>query len=574
MNNADVAAALSEIAELLELKGESTFRIRAYENASKTLAGLTEDVRTLAAEERLETVKGIGRGIAERIEELLGTGRIGYLEELRTEFPPGVRALMGVPGVGPSLARRAYTELGVNSLADLRAAAEDGRLAELPGLGEKSAQNVLRALSRVSKRESRISIAKALPVVEELSDLMSSCEPLHNLMPAGSLRRWAPTIGDVDLMATSTDPSVVMDAFIGLPIVSQVLGHGPTKSTIITDNGLQVDLRIVEERYFGSLIQHFTGSKDHNIELREYALQRGKSLNEYGITEVKTGVSNAFAEEESFYAALELDFVPPELREGHGEISAARRHQLPHLVTLHDIKGDLHMHSDWSDGALPIEDMVREAKSRGYEYVAITDHSSGAGMAGGAIPERMLAEIARIREVEKGVGGIRVLAGCELEIKRDGSLDYPDDVLERLDWVIASVHSGFNQAEEEMTARIIRAMESPHVDCIGHPTGRLIGRRAPYALDLEAVFKAAARTRTALEINSHPERLDLVDSHARRAIEHGAMLVVNTDAHAPAHLDNMRYGVAMARRGWAQTSNVLNSRPLDEVLAWIRNGGR
>jgi DNA polymerase (family 10) len=572
VNNADVAATLGEIAELLELKGESTFRIRAYENASKTLSGLTEDVRTLAATDRLETVKGIGKGIAERIEELLSTGRIGYLEQLRAEFPPGVRMLMSVPGVGPSLARRVYEELGVDSLEDLRTVAEDGRLAELPGLGEKSAQNVLRALGRVSKRESRISIAKARPVVEELAEMMRSCESLQNLMPAGSLRRWAPTIGDVDLMATSSDPSAVMDVFTSLPIVSQVLGHGPTKSTIITDNGLQVDLRIVEDKYFGSLIQHFTGSRDHNIELREYALQRGKSLNEYGISEVKTGNSQAFADEESFYASLDLVFIPPELREGNGEIGAARRHALPDLVTVEDIRGDLHMHSDWSDGALPIEDMVRIAKGHGYEYVAVTDHSSGAGMTGGAIPERMLDEIARIREVEKEVGGIHVLAGCELEIKRDGSLDFADEILERLDWVIASIHSGFNQAEDEMTARMIRAMENPNVDCIAHPTGRLIGRRAPYAVDLEAVFRAAARTKTALEINSHPDRLDLSDNHARRARELGVMLVVNTDAHAPAHLDNMRYGVAMARRGWAETSNVLNTRGYNELITWIKNG--
>jgi DNA polymerase (family 10) len=572
MNNADVAAALAEIAELLELKGESTFRIRAYENASKTLGGLTEDVRSLAADDRLGTVKGIGKGISDRIEELLHTGHIGYLEELRGEFPQGVRTLMSVPGVGPSMARRVYTELGVESLDDLRAAAEDGRLAELPGLGEKSAENVLRALSRVNKKESRISIAKARPVFEELAELLRPCEALRNLMPAGSLRRWSPTIGDIDLMATSSDPSTVMNAFTTLPIVAQVLGHGPTKSTILTDNGLQVDLRIVEEMYFGSLIQHFTGNKDHNIELREYALQRGKSLNEYGITEVKSGKSEAFRDEESFYAALGLDYIEPEMREGHGEISAALRHELPDLVTVEDVKGELHMHSDWSDGALPIEEMVREAKALGYKYVAVTDHSSGAGMAGGAIPERMLAEIVRIREVEKEVGGIHVLAGCELEIKRDGSLDFADDVLEQLDWVIASVHSGFNQTEEELTARIVRAMENPHVDCIGHPTGRLIGRRAPYAVDLELVFRTAARTKTALEINASPERLDLVDTHARRAKDLGAMLVVGTDAHAPAHLENMRYGIAMARRGWAESPNVLNTRRFEDLQAWIRSG--
>ncbi|GAC1466197.1 MAG: DNA polymerase/3'-5' exonuclease PolX [Gemmatimonadaceae bacterium] len=570
MNNADIAAALGEIAELLELKGESSFRVRAYENAGKTLGGLTEDIRVLVDTGRLEAIKGIGKGIAERVEELLDTGQIGSLDKLRGEFPSGVRTLLSVPGVGPKLARRAYVELGVTSLEDLRRAAEDGRLAALPGLGEKSAENVLRGLSRVNKRDTRISIARALPLVEELMTLLRPCEAIGDLMPAGSLRRWAPTIGDIDLMATSSDAEAVMSTFVTLPLVVHVLGHGPTKSAVVTDNGLQVDLRIVEKQYLGSLIQHFTGSKDHNIELREYALARGSSLNEYGITDTATGAMKTFENEESFYESLDLQYIPPELREGRGEIAAARRRELPNLVNMDDIRGELHMHSDWSDGSLPIDEMVRLAADRGYEYVAVTDHSSGAGMAGGASIDRMRAELSRIREVEGNAGGIRVLAGCELEIKRDGSLDFPDEVLEELDWVIASIHSGFNQTEEEMTTRIVRAMENPHVDAIGHPTGRLIGRRQPYAVDLEAIFATAARTNTVLEINSHPDRLDLMDSHARHAIELGALLVINTDAHAPANFDNLHYGVATARRGWAEAGNVLNTRSYDDLMRWLR----
>ncbi|HEY8686426.1 MAG TPA: DNA polymerase/3'-5' exonuclease PolX [Chloroflexota bacterium] len=570
MNNADVAAALAEVAELLELKNESGFRIRAYENAAKALSNQTEDVRSLVATGGLVKIKGIGSGIAGTIEELLSTGHIAYLDQLRGEFPEGVRRLMSVPGVGPALARRVYIELNVTNLDEFRAAAEDGRLASLPGLGEKSAQNVLRAMERVNKQESRVSVGKAVPLVEELMDALKDVPGLDNLVPGGSLRRWAPTIGDIDIMGTSTDAAVAMDRFVALPQVRQVLSHGHTKSTIITDNGLQVDLRIVEAEAYGSLVQHFTGSKDHNIELREYALSRGQSLNEYGIQDVKSGARTSFPDETAFYAALDLDLIPPEIREGRGEISAARAHRLPELVTLADIRGDLHVHTEWSDGTLPIEDMVDAARQRGYEYVCITDHSGGIGVAGGLSAERILQQIEAVREVARASNDIHVLMGSEVDIRRDGSLDFSDEILEQLDWVIASVHSGFNQPEDQMTQRIISAMENRHVDAIGHPTGRLIGKREPYAVDMEAIFAAAARTKTALEINSFPERLDLVDVHARRAKDLGVVLVVNTDAHAPIHLDNIRYGIAMARRGWAEPANVLNTWTFDDLCAWIK----
>ena len=570
MNNADVAAALSEVAELLELKNESGFRIRAYQNAAKALGNQTEDVRTLVASGELVKIKGIGSGIARTIEELLSTGHIAYLDELRGEFPEGVRRLLSVPGVGPSLARRVYGELGVTNLDELRLAAEDGRLAALSGLGEKSAQNVLRAMQRVNKAESRVSIGKAVPVVEELMEALRDVPGLDRLVPGGSLRRWSPTIGDIDMMATSTDPAEAMNRFVSLPQVRQVLSHGHTKSSIITDNGLQVDFRLVEAEAYGSLVQHFTGSRDHNIELREYALSRGLSLNEYGIADVGSGTRAQFADERDFYAALGLDLIPPEIREGHGEIAAARAHRLPNLVTVGDIRGDMHVHTEWSDGTLPIESMIEAARQRGYEYVCITDHSGGIGVAGGLSEERVLEQIEAVRAAARLYPDIQVLTGSEVDIRRDGSLDFPDEILERLDWVIASVHSGFNQPEEQMTQRIVRAMENPHVDAIGHPTGRLIGKREPYALDIEQMFAAAARTRTALEINSFPERLDLVDVHARRAKDLGIMLVVNTDAHAPVHMDNIRYGIAMARRGWAEPSNVLNTRSFDQLQRWIR----
>lgn len=572
MNNADVAATLTEIAELLELKGETTFRIRAYENAARTLGNMPEDIRTVAAEGRLKEIKGVGDALAKKIDELLATGKMEYLENLRAEFPPGVRALMAVPGVGPSLARRAYTELGVDSLEGLRTAAESGALASLPGFGEKSAENVLRALSRVSKRDQRISIGRAIPLVEELIAALGSDAFVHHLAPGGSLRRWSPTIGDLDLLATSSSPKEIMEIFVSLPIVSQVLGHGATKSTIITDNGIQVDLRIVPDESFGSLLQHFTGSKQHNIELREYALARGLSLNEYGITTVKAGQTSTFDSEEGFYRALGLEWIPPELREAHGEIDAARRDALPELVQVSDVRGDLHMHSNWSDGTVPVEEMVLAARERGYEYVAITDHSGGIGVAHGLSVERIKEQIELIRMLDRQIDGITILAGSEVDIKRDGSLDFPDEILEQLDWVIASVHSGFNQSEADMTARMIRAVENPHVDAIAHPTGRIIGKREPYAVDLEAIFRAAARAHTALEINSFPDRLDLSDTQARRAKDLGVMLVVDTDSHAPIHLENLRYGIAMARRGWCEKENVLNTRGLRGLREWLRNG--
>lgn len=570
MNNADVAAAMNEIAELLELKGESTFRIRAYENAARTLGNLREDIRTVAAEGRLRDIKGVGEALAQKITELLDTGHLAYLDNLRAEFPPGVVTLMSVPGVGPSLARRSYRELGIDSLEGLRAAAEDGRLAELPGFGEKSAENVLRALGRVKKQENRISIGRAMPLVEELVERLRPYSFVHQLTPGGSVRRWSPTVGDIDLLATSEEPEAAMDAFVSLPSVVQVLGHGPTKSTILTDAGLQVDLRIVPDGEYGSLLQHFTGSKQHNIELREYALARGLSLNEYGITDQSAGTVRHFADEESFYAALGLAWIPPELREAGGEIEAARDGSLPDLVRTEDIKGDLHVHSTWSDGTASIEEMALAARQLGYEYIAMTDHSAGIGVAHGLTVERLLEQIEEVRRVNERLEGITILTGTELEIKRNGELDFPDEILAQLDWVIASIHSGFNQSEEHITARIVSAIENPNVHCIAHPTGRLIGKREPYAVDLESVFRAAATTGTMLEINSFPERLDLVDSHARRAIDLGVTLAVNTDAHAPVHFENIRYGIAMARRGWAQPVNVLNTLPLDALRERIR----
>ena len=574
MNNAQIASALAEVAELLELKKESTFRIRAYENAAKAVVDLTENVAVMAAQEELTGIKGIGKGIAERIHEYVSTGRIAYLEELRTEFPDGVREMLAVPGVGPTLARRVYLELGVQSLDELRLAAEDGRLASLSGLGEKSAHNVIRGLQRTSKKDSRLSIGTVVPVVDDLLAQLSARVAIENLTAAGSFRRWAPTIGDVDLIGTSDDPERVMDAFCTLPQVRDITGRGHTKSSIVTNDGLQVDLRIVPSESYGSLLQHFTGSQQHNIELREYALQRGMSLNEYGIARVGEDGRRHFTDEGAFYAALGLPWIPPELRQAGGEIAAAERHELPNLVQTGDVRGDLHVHTDWSDGSESIEVMVQTARARGYDYVAITDHSGGIGVAHGLQEDRLRAQIDIVREIDRSSPDIRVLCGTELDIRRDGTLDFANELLEELDWVIASVHSGFNQSREDMTARIVRAIQNPHVHAIAHPTGRLINKREPYDVDLEQVFRAAAAHNTALEINSWPERLDLTDTHVRRAIQMGVRIVINTDAHATANFENLRYGVAMARRGWARAQDVLNTRTYEDLRIWLTSSSR
>jgi DNA polymerase (family 10) len=564
-HNQAVAEVLREIAELLELKGESPFRIRAYENAARIIEALPEDINEIAGAGRLQDISGVGEGLATKIDEFLKTGHITYLDNLRAEFPAGVRELMRIPGVGPKLASRAYHELGIASIDDLEAAARDGRLASLPRLGQKTAENVLHAIERMRAQGSRIPIGQALPLVEALVGQLSSHDFIHNLTPAGSVRRFEETIGDIDMIATSPEPQRAMDLFVSLPEVREVIAHGPTKTSIIASQGVQVDFRIVQDEAFGSLLQHFTGSKEHNVQLRDYALHKGLSLSEYGITNLATGQRQMFADEVAFYHALDLPWFPPEIRQGNGEIEAALKGQLPHLVEVGDIKGDLHVHTDWSDGTASLEDMVAAAAGRGYQYIAITDHSAARAHAHGLSIERLKEQWEAIAQLQEQYPNLRVLRGSEVDILNDGTLDFPDEILEQLDWVVASIHANFTMPRERMTERLMRAIENPHVDAIGHPTGRILGRRPPYELDIERILVAAAKTGTALEVNSHTDRLDLKDSHVRRAVELGVCIVINTDAHAITNYDNIVYGVRVARRGWARPSDVLNTRSLSEL---------
>ncbi|MDY6918413.1 MAG: DNA polymerase/3'-5' exonuclease PolX, partial [Chloroflexota bacterium] len=492
-----------------------------------------------------------------------------YYDELRAEFPEGISTLLDLPGVGPRTAMRLTKELGVRNVDDLEAAIADGRVAAMPRLGEKAAENILRQVWAMRSKERRIPIGEALPVVEEIMEQLREQPGLRNLMPAGSLRRFRETVGDIDLMGSADDREGAIDAFASLPQVKEVLAQGDTKASVLVAGDLQIDIRLVAHDSFGSLLQYFTGSKQHNIVLRERAVRHKLKLSEYGITDVETGVLEKFATEEAFYDRLGLQFIPPEVREGGLEVGLAERHAIPRLVESGDIRGDLHVHTDWSDGHDTIEAMARAAREKGYEYLAITDHSSGRGVARGLNVDRLRKQMAEIKALNEGMDGFRVLTGIEVDIRADGTLDLPDEVLAELDIVIAAVHSAMNQSEDRMTERVMRAVRNPHVDVLAHPTCRLLGEREPVMVDMEAVFRAAAETKTALEINAMPSRLDLKDTHVSRARELGVTLVISTDAHRVAHLDLMRFGVGVARRGWCEAQHVLNTRPAGDVEAFL-----
>jgi DNA polymerase (family 10) len=571
MNNPQIAEIFENIAGLLEMKGESVFTVRAYQRVARTIDHLPTELEQMVREDRdLKEVPGVGKAIAGKIGELVSSGKLEYYEKLRSEFPEGILDVMHVPGVGPKTTKRLWDELSVSSVPELERAIRDGSLAALPRMGKKKAENILREIQSARTKDDRVPIARALPASERaMAALRERCPSIDRLEVAGSLRRFEETVGDIDLVCTAGDPQQVLDALVALPNVSQVLGHGTTKASVVLSEGVQVDLRVVEAARFGSMLQYFSGSQQHNIRLREYAVRMGLSLNEYGITNVETGEVERFSDEESFYRRLGLQYIPPELRRGMSEVDVALEQKVPRLVELGDIRGDLHVHTDWSDGADPTEVMVAGARERGYQYVAITDHSVGRGIANGLSEERLRRHVAELREVEARVGGIRVLSGSEVDIRADGSLDYPDEVLGHLDWVVASVHSAMSQESGIMTERIISAMRNPHVTAIGHLTTRLIGERKPINADFEALFRAAADTGTALEINASPERLDLKDSHVHRARELGVALAIDSDAHTVERLGNQRYGVAVARRGWCQAKHILNTMPLLELMAYL-----
>ncbi len=573
MKNTEIAKVFADIADLLELKGENVFKVRAYQKAVRSIEQLSVETEQLVKEDRLREIPGVGEAIARKITEMVTTGKLEYYEKLKAEFPEGITALLEVPGIGPKTAKLLSSELGIKSIDELEAAIVGGQVARLYRMGDKTAENILHQIQALRRKDQRIPIGEALTIVDEISAGLKEVPGLKNLVPAGSLRRFRETVGDIDLMGTADNAPEVINAFTSLPLVKEVLASGTNKASVVVAGGLQVDLRIVEHDSFGSLLQYFTGSKQHNINLREREHRQGLKLSEYGITDLATNKLEKFATEAAFYERLGLQYMPPEIREGQDEIERAEQGTIPRLVEVPDIKGDLHVHSDWSDGRDNIEAMVLAAKALGYEYISISDHSAGRGIAHGLDTERLKQQMSQIKELNQKIGGIRILAGTEVDIRADGSLDMPDELLKKLDVVSAAVHSGLNQSQGQMTRRIIKAMENPNVDILAHPTCRLLPGRGPVAVDLEAVFQAAAKTNTALEINAMPSRLDLKDIHIYRARELGVKLVINTDAHSTEHLGFTRFGVGIARRGWCEAKDILNTRPLDELLTSLKLPG-
>jgi DNA polymerase (family 10) len=563
VTNAEIAAALDELGALYQLDGAVKYRVLAYGTAAKAIRESPVSVADLAAAGRATEIPGVGKTLAEKIDALLEAGEIPAAVKLKAKFPPTLVEVMRVPGVGAKTARRLFDGLGVATLEDLKEAAEAKRIRELKGLGPKAEENVLAGLERLGDpgdASERVLLSMAKPIAEELARELREHPAAERVEAAGSVRRWAETCKDIDLIATAEDPLALAERLVASPLIAAAGKPGPNGVRAQTQNGISIDLRIVAPDAFGNLLQHFTGSQAHNVKLREEAVARGLSVSEHGITEVESGDVVRCTSEADVYERLGYAYIEPELREGRGELKAAREGKLPELIELADVRGDLHSHTTLSDGRNTLEEMAEAGRDRGYAYMAITDHSASHGFGDHVTTERLWERIAEVEAWNKGKRDFHLLAGSEINIGLDGSLDYPDDVVEALDWVVASIHTSFAISEKEMTARVLAAIENPLVDCIGHLTGRLIGRREPYAVDIEAVVEAAARTGTMLEINGNPNRRDLSEHHARLAAEAGVTIALNTDAHGVDTLDNMAYAVATARRAWLTKDQVANTR--------------
>ena len=568
MNNRELADVLNRIGDILDIKGEVVYKGLAYRRAAENILNLGRDINEVHREGKLNEIPGVGQALTEKIGELLATGRLRYLEDLEEQIPAGVVELLAIPEVGPKTAKLLWEKLGIASMAEAEQAARSGKLRELPGLGVKSEAKILAGIEAFYRRSDRLSLGTAWPVAQELLDLLRRQASILRADAAGSLRRMQPTIGDIDLLVAANDGEAVFDSFVRLAQVETVDLRGPTKCSVHLHNGLQVDLRVLPPERYGSLLQYFTGSKQHNVDLREFALRQGLSLSEYGFNRGSDEI--LCAEEEDVYRTLGLPWMPPEIREARGEIKAALEGRLPDLIRQGDVLGDLHAHTDWSDGAASVEEMAEAAQGKGYQYLVISDHSQGLGVANGLTPKRLAEQRELIDRLNRRYDRLRLLQGAEVEIKADGTLDFPDEILARLDVVLASLHSGLRQDRRQVTERLLRAMRNPHVDIIGHPMGRLLNQREGADLDMSQVLAVAAETGTVLEVNSSPFRLDLDDVHIRRAVELGVRLAINSDAHNPGGLDMVIYGVATARRGWAEAKDVINTLPLATMLKSLK----
>jgi DNA polymerase (family 10) len=572
VKNREVAGVLRELADTMELLGEDRYRVANYRDAATRVEHHHEPIEVMADEGRVEQIHGVGKSIGAKIREYLSTGKLAVIEERRPRVPEAALMLMQIPGIGPKRAMQFAQELSVQTVADLQTALESGQVAALPRLGEKVADALREELLRIETRSKRIPLAIALPAAEEvMRQLHNTCPAVESIAPAGSIRRWKETTGDIDILVASTQPAAVIAAFTSLPVVKQVLGAGGTRSSIITVADVQIDLRVVAPESIGAALQYFTGSKEHNVKLRAMAVRKGLKVNEYGVYKVDDDqTSLAGRTEEEVYAALGLPWIPPELREGAGEIDLARGQKLPRLVEMGDLKGDLHLHTRLTDGASTIAEMVRAAADRGYAYMAITDHSQALGITGGLREDELRDEHAQIRALQPDYPDMRLLCGVEVDIHIDERLDCSDEFLESCDIVVASIHSALQKPASVQTGRLIAAINNPHVDVIAHPTGRLLGKRPGYEIDLGAVLDALVRTRTAIEVSGQPERLDLDADGIKAAIERGVMLVLNTDAHAHDQIAGlMRYAVGTARRGGATPESILNTRGYDDLRRWL-----
>ncbi len=569
MRNREIAQLLENIATLLEMKGENRFKIVAYEEAAHRIENWPEPIEEVWQKGKLKEIPGIGESIASKIDEYLTTGKLSYLEELTKEIPPEVIQLTAIPGVGPKIAKLLYDQLGIRSIEDLEKAIAEQKLRHLPRLGVKSEEKIRKGIEMFKRQSGRMLLGQALPLVEEIVGALREKSGVTKISPAGSVRRMKETIGDIDILVASSTPESIMDVFTSLPQVREVIARGSTKSSIVTQEGIQVDLRVVKEVSFGAALQYFTGSKAHNIKLREIALKKGFKVNEYGIFRLDDDKRIGGEKEEEIYETLGMEWIPPEMREDQGEIELAQEKKLPVLIDISDLQGDLHVHSNWSDGVSSIAEMAEAALSRGYKYLAICDHTQSLAVASGLSPEEIRERRKEIEQWNKKGKGLRLLDGVEANIMSDGSLDFPDSELEKLEVVVAGLHSGLGQGEEKILYRLEGAMKNKYVQVISHPTGRILNRRDAYQVNREKLFNLAQETNTYLEINSQPERLDLSDGDARRARDLGVKLVISTDAHDPSSLDYIRYGVAQARRGWLQKEDVLNTFSLEELLEFL-----
>jgi len=569
MKNLEVAELLNEIADYLEFQNEP-FKIRAYRKAALVIEGLSDDIMQIWKDNKLEELPGVGEGIAKKIDEYLKTGKLRYLDELKKSTPVNVEELGSIAGIGPKTIMKLYKHLKVKSMSDLERVAKQGKIQNIEGLGPTVEQNILKSIEFAKKTKQRVPLGFALSSAEEVAGMLNSCKDVSNVSIAGSTRRMKETIGDVDILATSKNPAKVTEFFTRMPNVAQVLAKGETKSSIRLKEGIQVDLRVMNDKIFGAALLYFTGNKEHNIILRRIAIEKNMKLSEYGLFDKKTNKLVAGRTEEEVYKKLGMDYIEPEMREDEGEIEMSQHHMLPKIIGYNDLKGDLQMHTKWSDGSNTIEEMALAAKKLEHEYICITDHTGKLAIAHALDEKRIIQQRKEIEKLNKKLSGITILQGTEVNIKDDGTLDMENKVLKQFDIVIGAIHSGFKNPKEKMTNRIIKAMENENIDIIAHPTGRLITKRESYEIDLDAVLDSAKKTSTVLEINSYPERMDLRDIHVRAAVKAGVKLVISTDAHNTDQLHFIKLGIGTARRGWAKKEDVINTRRIKDLMSMLK----